>query len=97
MVFFSGAYKYFNLDFTKVYQFRELSNKLASVGIMAYINGWVYKVFVVYLMAYALLKKNFAFFMILFFIEVFFYSISGQKVFFYTNINFFNMVLFKEF
>ncbi|MDR5616630.1 hypothetical protein [Arsenophonus sp.] len=89
--FFSGAYKYFNLDFTKVYQFRELSNKLASVGIMSYINGWVYKVFIVYLMAYALLKRNFAFFMILFFIEIFFYSISGQKSVFFTPILIFSI------
>lgn len=80
----SGAVFYFNLDFSKVYEYREISSRLASVGPMAYFNGWVYNVFIVYAMAYTLLHKKY--YLTIFFVitQIFFYGVSAHKTVFFT-------------
>jgi len=80
----SGAVFYFNLDFSKVYEYRDLSSKLASIGPMAYFNGWVYNVFIVYAMAYTLLYKKYYLTIIFIIIQVFFYGVSAHKTVFFT-------------
>lgn len=80
----SGAVFYFNLDFSKVYEYRELSSKLASVGPMVYFNGWVYSVFVVYAMAYTLLHKKYYLTVVFLIIQIFFYGVSAHKTVFFT-------------
>ena len=82
----SGAVNYFNLDFTKVYEYRELSSEVATVGFMGYFNGWVYNVFIVYAIAYTLLYKKFYITFILIVIQVFFYGVSAHKAVLFTPI-----------
>lgn len=77
--FYSGAFHYFNLDISKVYQFREASAELSSVGFFAYFNSWVYKVFSIFLMCFFLLKKNFFLLLLFFCIQVFFFGVSAHK------------------
>jgi len=80
----SGAVNYFNLDFSKVYEYRSLSSELASVGPMAYFNGWVYNVFIVYAMAYTLLHKKYYLTILFVVIQIFFYGVSAHKTVFFT-------------
>lgn len=80
----SGAVFYFNLDFSKVYEYRGLSSELASVGPMAYFNGWVYNVFIVYAMAYSLLHKKYYLTILFVIIQIFFYGVSAHKTVFFT-------------
>lgn len=84
--FISGAVSYFNLDFTKVYEFRSLSSEVATIGFMAYFNGWVYNVFIVYAIAYTLLYKKYYLTLILILTQVFFYGVSNHKTVFFTPI-----------
>ena len=80
----SGAVNYFNLDFSKVYEYRSLSSELASVGPMAYFNGWVYNVFIVYAMAYTLLKEKYYLTVFFVVVQIFFYGVSAHKTVFFT-------------
>lgn len=80
----SGAVFYFNLDFSKVYEYRGMSSKLASIGPMAYFNGWVYNVFIVYAMAYTLLHKKYYLTILFVIIQIFFYGVSAHKTVFFT-------------
>lgn len=82
----SGAIKYINFDFTKVYEYRSKSADLAAIGPMAYINGWVYNVFIVYYLSYCLLNKKYYLFFLGFLIQIFFYGVSGHKSVFFTPI-----------
>lgn len=75
----SGAVKYFNLDFSKVYEYREASAALANVGILSYLNGWVYQVFSLFLIAWLLLRRSFFYFFIFLTIQVFFYGVTAHK------------------
>ena len=38
-----GGLRYFNLDFSRVYEFREQSSALLNVGVMNYFNIWATK------------------------------------------------------
>ncbi|WP_180072932.1 O-antigen polymerase [Acinetobacter sp. YH12075] len=80
----SGAIKYMNFDFTRVYEFRSKSAELAAIGPMAYLNGWVYNVFIVYYLSYCLLNKKYNLFLLGFLIQIFFYGVSGHKSVFFT-------------
>ncbi|MDY0841960.1 hypothetical protein [Acinetobacter radioresistens] len=75
----TGAISNFNLDLSKVYDFRDVNAELTNVGITAYLNSWVYQVFSIALMAYALLKKNYILFFVLILTQVFFFGIAAHK------------------
>jgi hypothetical protein len=77
--FYSGAVQYFNLNLLKVYDFREESAELASIGIMGYFNGWVYKVFSIFLMCYFLWKGRLIYFSLFLIVQVFFFGVSAHK------------------
>lgn len=77
--FVSGAVRYFNLDLTKVYDYRELSFEATSKGIMAYVNGWVYNIFSVFAMTFALYKRNYLVLVLLVAVQVFFFGVSAHK------------------
>lgn len=80
----SGAVNYFNLDFTKVYEYRSLSSEVANIGFMSYFNGWVYSVFIFYAIAYTLLTKKYYLTFVLVLIQIFFYGVSAHKTVFFT-------------
>lgn len=77
--FLSGAVRYFNLNLLRVYEYRELSAGVAGVGVMSYVNGWVYGVFSVFLFSFALLKRRFFFAFVVFAVQVFFFGVSAHK------------------
>lgn len=77
--FLSGAVRYFNLDLSKVYEYRSASADLANIGVMAYFNSWVYNVFSIFLMCYFLAKKKYSFFALLLLVQVFFSGVSAHK------------------
>lgn len=82
--FATGAVKYFNLDFKKVYEFRSLSAEVANVGVMAYINSWTYKIFSIYAISFALLKRKFYLIPILLAIQTFYFGVNAHKSVFFT-------------
>lgn len=75
----SGAINNFNLDLSKVYDFREINAELTNIGFLAYLNSWVYQIFTVALMSYALLKKNYIFFGMLCLVQTFFFGVNAHK------------------
>lgn len=80
----SGAISNFNLDPTKVYQFRKTNSNLTNIGVLTYLNTWVYKVFNLSLLAYALLKKKKTLFISLILVQIFFYGVSAHKAVLFT-------------
>ncbi len=76
---FTGAVFHFNLDLSKVYDYRDLNAELTNIGIAAYLNSWVYQVFSICLMSYFLLNKNIKGFFIVFLIQIFFFGIASHK------------------
>lgn len=80
----SGAVSNFNLDFSKVYEFRTLNSSLTNIGILTYLNGWVYKVFNLTLITYALYKRKKVLFIILLTVQLFFYGVSAHKAVLFT-------------
>lgn len=79
LYFVSGAVSNFNLDLSKVYDFRDINSELTNIGITAYLNSWVYQVFSIALMAYFLLKKKYLYFFILVGIQIFFFGVAAHK------------------
>ena len=69
----------FNLDFSKVYEFRRSNAELAARGILAYTNGWTHQVFNVTLLTIALLYKRYFIVAIIFIVQVYFYAASAHK------------------
>ncbi|MGL3044486.1 O-antigen polymerase [Acinetobacter pecorum] len=82
--FMSGAVSNFNLDMSKVYDFRDVNAELANFGIFSYLNSWVLKVFSLSLMAYFLLKKKYVYFLVFFSIQCFFFGVSAHKSVLFT-------------
>ncbi|MDC9581148.1 hypothetical protein PSI15_06125 [Xenorhabdus sp. PR6a] len=80
----SGAIKNINFDPRQVYDFRETNSKLTDIGILAYVNEWVYNVFSLSLLGYALWKKKYLLFTFIFICQIFFYSISAHKSVLFT-------------
>lgn len=75
----SGAVSNFNLDVSKVYEFRDENAELTNLGILSYFNSWVLKVFSLALIAYSLMKKKYFLFIFLLILQVFFYGVSAHK------------------
>jgi len=86
-----------NLDFLRVYEFRRDNEELAAHGIYAYTNNWTYKVFSIFLMAFALHYKKFLAFTLLFIVQVYFFAASAHKsVFFFPFLIFGVWYYFKR-
>lgn len=80
----SGAVKYFNLDISKVYDYRIVSSEIANVGFMSYFNGWVYKVFVVFLISYFLYLKKYLYVFLVILCQIFFFGVNAHKTVLFT-------------
>lgn len=90
----NGGFSSFNLDFSKVYDFRrgEVVSSI-SVGIWSYVNVWVYKVINPILIAIALMKKKYPLIILFVVLQVIYFGISSHKsVFFFGLIP---IVLYK--
>lgn len=75
----SGGMANFNLDLTKVYEFRRATGELINIGYMGYVNTWAIKVFGPFLLAYGLLKRNYALAAFAICLHVFWYGVTAHK------------------
>jgi hypothetical protein len=78
-VFVSGVTSNINLDFTKVYEFRETNTDILNVGIAGYLNSWVTKVFNMFVIAFCLYKKQYILVSSFVLIQVLFFSVMAVK------------------
>ncbi|HCA41342.1 MAG TPA: hypothetical protein DEP01_07605 [Aminobacterium sp.] len=70
---------FFNLNLSKVYEFRRASAQTVAQGFFAYLNNWVFKVFNMFLLTWALYKNKKIFIIISLLLQVFFFAISAHK------------------
>jgi hypothetical protein len=75
----SGGLNYFSLDLLNVYQYREVVRNELFQGIFGYINQWAFRIFNVALIAFALYKRKWFFFVCLVLLQLFFFGISSEK------------------
>lgn len=68
-----------NLNFLKVYEYREQNSELSSGGIFTYFNIWTYKVFNIILISVSLFYKRYGLLAIFVCIQVFFFAASAHK------------------
>lgn len=73
----------FNLDFMKVYEFRSDNAAISQMGVLAYTNNWTYQIFNIFLFTIALLYRKYLLVVLLFCIQVYFYSASAHKSVFF--------------
>ena len=78
--FISGAIFNMNFDPTQVYDFRLENSELIDHGILAYINIWVYKFFSIFLISFALIRKNYLMVLLLLLFQFFVYTITAHKI-----------------
>lgn len=76
---YSGGLRYFNLDLSKVYSFRQDVSDTIDVGIMVYINIWATKVFGPMLLTLALWKKKYQYATLIFLLHIIWFGISSHK------------------
>jgi hypothetical protein len=76
---FSGGLNFFNLDLTKVYEFREDAGSIIGIGIMSYLNIWAFNVFGPFLLIIFLHKKNYGFASLVFLLHILWFGISSHK------------------
>lgn len=76
----SGALAHFNLDVSKVYNFRDEVAALLDVGALSYLNLWVYKVFTIFLFCVCLLNRKFQWIALLFVIQFFFFGLTSHRI-----------------
>ena len=69
----------FNLDLTKVYEFRRDNDELAGGGLLAYTNNWTFKVFNMVLLAVALLYSRYVIAIMILLVQVYFFAASAHK------------------
>jgi len=74
-----GGLGYFNLDLTRVYEFRREVGAAINIGFWAYLNAWVFKVFNVALIAWALFRKRYLLLLLFIGLQVVFFAISSHK------------------
>jgi hypothetical protein len=83
-IFASGVISNANLNFSKVYEFRESNSKVLNIGILSYLNIWVTKIFNIFAIAFCLHKKKYLLAAIFILLQILFFSVLAVKsVFFY--------------
>lgn len=94
---YSGGLAFFNLDLTKVYDFRGDVGGAINIGIMGYINVWATKVFGPVMLAIALWRKNYILVVLVFALHIFWFGVSSHKsVLFYPFLVTFLWVWFRH-
>jgi hypothetical protein len=93
-----GGLAYFNLDFSRVYEFRSAVGDLVDQGLMAYLNTWATKVFGPIAFAVSLWRRQFFLAFLIFGLHILWFGISSHKaVLFYPLLVFFVWVGFRYF
>ena len=94
---FSGGLNFFNLDLTRVYEFRRDVGSVVNIGIMGYLNIWAFKVFGPFLLIIFLHKKKFGFASLVFLLHILWFGISSHKsVLFFPFVILFIYVWFRN-
>lgn len=75
-----------NLDISRVYEYRIINREITDIGILAYLNGWIFKVFSVFSLSYCLFKKKYFSAFIILFVFIYFFSINAHKAVLLTPI-----------
>jgi hypothetical protein len=75
----SGGLNYFNLDLTRVYEFRRDVGEVINQGPMGYVNVWATKVFGPTLLTVSLWKKKYWFAFLIFCLHIVWFGISSHK------------------
>lgn len=75
----NGGLNYFNLDLTRVYEYRGEVSRVINMGILGYLNTWVFKVINPALMVWALLRNKKKLLILFISIQVLFFGISSHK------------------
>jgi hypothetical protein len=75
----AGGAQIFNLDITRVYEYRQTYNTEVAVGLFSYISRWTYKVLNVLLMGWALFQRWFLLFLGLAGLQLVFFGLSTHK------------------
>lgn len=70
----------FNLDFTRVYDYRAANAAISSGGYFSYINSWAYKVFNILLICMSLYYRRYILLVLFILIQVFFYAATAHKL-----------------
>lgn len=78
-MFLSGGLKYFNIDFMRVYEYRDLASITIDIGVMAYLNNWTYNVFAPILLIFMIHKRKYWFVFFIFCLYFFWFAISANK------------------
>lgn len=75
----SGGLNYFNLDLSRVYEFRRDVGEVINQGLMGYINTWATTVFGPTLLAVSLWKKKYWIALLIFGLHIIWFGISSHK------------------
>jgi hypothetical protein len=78
-MFYSGGLSYFNLDFSRVYEFRRDVGSVIDRGVMAYFNTWSTKVFGPVLLSLALWKKKYIAAALVLGLHLIWFGVSSHK------------------
>ncbi|MGI6555347.1 MAG: hypothetical protein ACOX2P_08385 [Bacillota bacterium] len=74
-----GGFSFFNLDLTKVYEFRRNAGALINTGIWGYLNTWAFKVINPAMIGWALWQKKYRLVIAFIALQVVFFGISSHK------------------
>lgn len=69
----------FNLDLSKVYEYRSDNADLASRGILAYTNNWTFRVFNIVLFCVSLMYRRYVWMVLFFIVQIYLFAYSGHK------------------
>ena len=94
---FSGGLNFFNLDLTRVYEFRRDVGLVVNIGITGYLNTWAFKVFGPFLLIIFLHRKKYVFASLVFLLHILWFGISSHKsVLFFPFVILFVYVWFRN-
>lgn len=77
--FISGAAFNLNFDLSKVYDFRAKNAEITNIGILSYVNNWVYQVFTIFLISYFLYARKLTLVIFCVLVQIFFFAVSSHK------------------
>lgn len=82
----SGAVSNFNLDPERVYDFRSNVSSALDIGVLAYVNLWIYKSFTIYLVCVCLEKKRYIWLLPILLVQAYFAGVTSHKSVFFMPI-----------
>lgn len=73
-----------NFNLLDVYVFRDEFEQGNSSGIFGYLNSWVHKVLNIFLICYAIYKRNLKLFLLFILVQIILFGLSGHKIVLFT-------------